>query len=150
MREAPAREAPAAPGGDDDAFANAFAVAKPSPAAKGATPAEKKSAVYIPPAPGSTNIPESLGQSDILEVALAHKAALAKCAQEQRAKDPGKSGTLVMRWTIETSGRTSKIGVVTQEFKGTHMAACVGAQIKGWQFPRHKKQGEPVNFPFKF
>ena len=60
------------------------------------------------------------------------------------------SGKLVMKWTIQTSGRTSNVSVVTDEFKGTYMATCVGGVIKGMSFPKHKKQGEPVQFPFKF
>jgi hypothetical protein len=60
------------------------------------------------------------------------------------------SGKLVMRWNIQTSGKTSAIAVVTEEFKGTYMATCVSGLIKGWTFPRHKVAGEPVQFPFKF
>lgn len=140
------------PASDDDAFASAFGVPK-EPEAKKETKTgsgSKKGTVYIPPAPGGTNVKESLGQSDIMEVVLASKSALAKCAEVQRQKDPGTSGKLVMRWTIQTSGRTSNVGVVSDEFKGTYMASCVGGLIKGWQFPRHKQQGEPVTFPFKF
>jgi hypothetical protein len=55
-----------------------------------------------------------------------------------------------MKWQIQTSGKTSQVSVVTDEFKGTYMAGCVGGLIKGWVFPRHKNQGEPIQFPFKF
>lgn len=147
------RESPKASGGEEDAFAAAFGPAPKEPAAKKETKAESsggKKEVYIPPAPGGTSVKDSLGQSDIMEVVLASKGALAKCAEQQRAKDPGTSGKLVMRWTIQTSGKTSNVGVVSEEFKGTHMATCVGGVIKGWQFPKHKQQGEPVTFPFKF
>ncbi len=110
-----------------------------------------KKTTYIPPAPGGGgDVKASLAQSDIMEVVLANKGGLAKCAEEQRKRDPGTSGKLVMRWTIQTSGRTSNVGVVSEEFKGTYMATCVGGLIKGWTFPRHKTQGEPVSFPFKF
>jgi predicted Zn finger-like uncharacterized protein len=152
----PAREArPSAPesGGGDDDFAKAFGVAKEAPAKKEASGeggGGKKAPVYIPPAPGSAPLKESLGQSDIFEVVLANKADLAKCAELQRQKDPSTSGRLMMRWTIETSGKTSNIGVASEEFKGTYMATCVSGLVKGWQFPRHSQKGEPVVFPFKF
>lgn len=151
-RESP-KESPKSGSGEEDAFAEAFGPAPKEPAAKKETKSESsggKKDVYIPPAPGGTSVKDSLGQSDIMEVVLASKSALAKCAEQQRAKDPGTSGKLVMRWTIQTSGKTSNVGVVSEEFKGTHMATCVGGIIKGWQFPRHKQQGEPVTFPFKF
>lgn len=139
-------------GGESDDFAAAFGVAK-DPEPKKTTKTESASSkkdVYIPPAPGATNVKDALGSSDIMEVVLANKSALAKCAETQRQKDPGTSGKLVMRWTIQTSGRTSNVGVVSDEFKGTYMASCVGGLIKSWQFPKHKQQGEPVTFPFKF
>ena len=55
-----------------------------------------------------------------------------------------------MKWTIQTSGRTSNVSVVSEEFKGTPIANCVGPLIKSMTFPRHKKQGDPITFPFKF
>jgi hypothetical protein len=30
------------------------------------------------------------------------------------------------------------------------MASCISGLIKGWTFPRHKKQGDPIDFPFTF
>lgn len=139
------------PEGDD--FDSVFGKAPKDSSSKKETKTDSASAkkdVYIPPAPGGTNVKESLGSSDIMEVVLANKGGLAKCAETQRQKDPGTSGKLVMRWTIQTSGRTSNVGVVSEEFKGTYMASCVGGLIKSWQFPKHKQQGEPVTFPFKF
>ncbi|MEW5739702.1 MAG: AgmX/PglI C-terminal domain-containing protein, partial [Myxococcota bacterium] len=151
-KETPPKETPRSSGDGDDDFAAAFGAAPKEPAAKKETKSESggKKDVYVPPPPGGSGVKESLGQSDIMEVVLANKSALAKCAEQQRAKDPGTSGKLVMRWTIQTSGKTSGVGVVSEEFKGTYMATCVGGLIKGWQFPKHKQQGEPVTFPFKF
>lgn len=142
-----------APASAEDDFDKAFGgetkkAAKEEPAPK----AEKKPVGYIPPPPGaaSADVKAELGESDIMEVVLANKGALAKCVEEQRKKEPGVAGKLVMRWTIQTSGKTSNVNVVSEEFKGAHISSCIGQLIKGWQFPRHKKQGEPVTFPFKF
>jgi predicted Zn finger-like uncharacterized protein len=140
----------AAPSGGDD-FDEAFGAA-PKKSTKEEPKSEKKQPGYIPPAPGgsSADVKESLGQSDIMEVVLANKASLGKCVEEQRKKDPGTSGKLLMKWTIQTSGRTAGVSVASEEFKGTPIAGCVGALIKGMQFPKHKKQGDPITFPFKF
>jgi hypothetical protein len=146
------KKAPAPSGGGDDDFDRAFGGSSSKPAPREEPKSEKKPAGYIPPAPGAAagDVKESLGQADIMEVVLANKAALGKCVEEQKKKDPGTSGKLVMKWTIQTSGKTSNVGVVSEEFKGTYIATCIGGLVKGWQFPRHKKQGEPVQFPFKF
>ncbi len=85
-----------------------------------------------------------------MQVVLANRTGLGRCAEEQKKKEPGVTGKLVMRWQIQTSGKTSNVSVVSEEFKSTYMAVCVGGLIKGWSFPRHKTAGDPVNFPFKF
>jgi len=69
---------------------------------------------------------------------------------EQKKRDPGISGKLVMRWVIQTSGKTTSVSVRTDEFKKTYMASCITGLIKGWTFPKHKKQGDPIDFPFTF
>ncbi|WP_224368444.1 adventurous gliding motility protein GltJ [Hyalangium versicolor] len=109
------------------------------------------SSVYIPPEPGSgSNVQDKLGQSDIMAVVVANKPAIMKCVGEQRKRDPDISGKLVMHWTIQTSGKTSGVSVVSDEFKKTYMASCITGLIKGWTFPKHKKQGDPIDFPFTF
>jgi hypothetical protein len=110
----------------------------------------QKRDVYIPPAPGSADIPERLGSSDIMSVVLANKPSIMKCVSEQKAKDPGLSGKLVMRWTIKTNGRTGGVSVVSSELKSTYLASCISGLVRSWKFPTHRVQGDPVDFPFTF
>lgn len=140
-------EPPAPTGGGDDDFDALFGEKKSAPAG-GTT--KKRSAGYIPPAPGAADLPERLGQSDIMGVVLEHKAAIKSCVDEQKAKQPDLSGTLVVRWTIQTTGRTSGVSVQSDEFRSTPMAGCIVGLVKKMQFPKHRVQGEPINFPFKF
>lgn len=106
---------------------------------------------YVPPAPGSaSDVKDTLGQSDIMEVVLSNKPALLKCAEEQRQKEPGTSGKLVVRWSIQGNGRVTNLVVVSEEFKSTHMAGCVVKAIKGWSFPRSKNPPDPFTLPVKF
>ncbi len=162
--EKPAKEEKAKPvanvkGGDDE-FENAFGSGKPEKkesaktekASEESSSGSKKSSVYIPPAPGQGgNIPETLGQADVMEVVKANIGAIKKCVDEQKQKEPGSSGKLVMKWTIQTSGKATKVEVQSEEFKTSYIAGCVGGLIKQWQFPKHKTQmAEPVVFPFKF
>jgi hypothetical protein len=95
-------------------------------------------------------VPEKLGQSDIMAVVVANKPAIMKCVGDQKKKDPGVSGRLVMRWSIQTSGKTTGVAVKTDEFKKTYMASCISGLIRGWNFPKHRKQGDPIDFPFIF
>lgn len=109
-----------------------------------------KHSVDIPPAPGGSTAQESLFPSDIMEVAIANKGAVAACAEAQHKLDPSLSGKLVLRWTIGLDGRVLKVEVVSKEFEHTHIAQCVMRLVKTWQFPRHTRLGDPVTFPFKF
>jgi hypothetical protein len=139
----------------DDAFEREFGGTKKEVVARKEEPKKsgKGPSVYVPPAPGAgAELPEELGQGDIFQVLLANKARLATCRDEQKKKDPNVEGTLVMRWTILPSGRTSNISVVSDEFKTTYFANCVAGAIKGWTFPGHRKHGGQVvdGVPFKF
>ena len=132
---------------ESDDFDDAF---KPDKEKK-PEPAAKKKEVYIPPAPGSGgDIKDELGTADVFQVVLENKASVARCADEQHKKDPALAGKLIMRWSIQTNGRTSNIGVASEEFKGSYIATCIAGLVKTWVFPKHKKQGEPIQFPFKF
>lgn len=149
------KKEPAKSGGGDESFDDLFGDGKKKPVKEEtkAEPEKKKLTVYVPPPPGGAgggDLKDDLQQGDILEVVSGSKAALGKCAEEQRKREPGTTGRLVMKWSIQTSGKVSNVGVVTEEFKGTYMAGCVGGVIKAMTFPRHKKAGEPVQFPFKF
>jgi len=118
---------------------------------RAASKSEKKS-VYVPPAPGSASAdpPDSLGQSDVMSVVVQNKPSILGCVAEQRKRDSNLSGRMVMRWQIHPNGKTSNVSVQTDEFKGTPLAGCIAGLIKTWTFPRHKIQGEPINFPFTF
>lgn len=142
-------------GGDEDDFCKEFGGCEKTEPSKTREPSGggrgNSRSVYVPPAPGSGgDLPEKLNESDIFQVVLGNKPALVRCVEEQRKKEPGVSGTLMMQWTIQTNGRTSNVRVLTDEFKNSYMATCMGGLIKRWSFPKHRAQGEPVKFPFKF
>jgi predicted Zn finger-like uncharacterized protein len=142
-------------GGDDfDAIfgggGDSSGSSQPAASASNSGGSKKHSSVYVPPAPGGADVPDTLEQSDIMKVVLDNKPAIVKCVNEQKAQDPNLSGRLVVRWTILTSGHTSGVTVRSDEFKRTHMASCIAGLVKGWKFPRHKTQGEPIDFPFTF
>ena len=141
-------------GSGDESFDELFGDEKKKPAKeeKKTVDDKKKPAVYVPPPPGSGGgeLKDALESSDIMETVVANKSGLQRCAEEQKKREGGSSGKIVMKWTIETSGSVKNVSVVTEELKGSYMASCMSSLIKGMKFPRHKKQGEPVQCPFKF
>ena len=150
----PSREERRSPGASsDDEFDAVFGTGgkrREEPKAETKPQPKKGDSVYVPPPPGSADIPERLGSSDIMSVVLSNKPAIQKCGHEQKAKDPGVSGKLVVRWTVKTNGRTSNVAVLTDEFRSTYIASCITGLVKSWKFPAHRVQGDPVDFPFTF
>jgi hypothetical protein len=151
------RESNAAPkSGDDDAFEREFGsggkkTAKAEEPPPDSPKPNRPKDVYIPAAPGSGgDVPDQLSMGDVMQYVRDQKPAIVDCVKKQRSKEPDSTGTLVMRWTILTSGKTSGISVQTDEFKSTYLASCMTGLIKGWTFPRHKSAQDPINFPFKF
>lgn len=133
----------------EDDFDREFGGARSNPAA---TPApRKRKTVYLPPTPGERPIKDRLGPSDIMEVVVANKAGLLKCASADRQRQPpGFSGKLAMRWNILASGATSDVEVATPELQGSELGACVARLIEGWRFPEHREARGSVTFPFVF
>jgi predicted Zn finger-like uncharacterized protein len=148
--EKPEVVAQAAKPSSDDDFDREFGGAdkRRAPAPK-SEPPKRQTSVYVPPAPGA-ELPESLGTSDIMEVVRDNKGSIVKCVDEQKKRDSSLAGPIVMTWTILASGKTTNISCASDAFKGSYLAQCMTGLIKSWQFPRHKVQGEPINFPFKF
>ncbi|HXN41041.1 MAG TPA: adventurous gliding motility protein GltJ [Myxococcaceae bacterium] len=138
-----------APTASDDDFDREFGGAEKRKSPVPKSEPVKRASVYVPPAPG-VEIPESLGTGEIMRIVLDNKPAIKKCVEEQKKRDGSLSGKIVMSWTILASGKTTTISCASDEFKTSYMAQCMSGLIKGWQFPRHKVQGDPINFPFTF
>jgi predicted Zn finger-like uncharacterized protein len=133
----------------DDLFDEVFG----TPDGKKAAPAgdKGKKTAYVPPAPGVTDVPEKVGDGDIMSVVLANKSSMVRCVDEQKSRDTNLHGTLVMHWVIQTSGKTTNVGPVTEAYKSSYFATCMTGLVKTWQFPKHRfSPGQAVDFPFKF
>ena len=151
-----AEPAPRSSGGNkskaDDLFDEVFGTNGEKKSSDDGSKGGKRTA-YVPPAPGASNteVPDRLPKGDIMSVVLANKPSIVRCVNEQKARDPNLHGTLVMHWTIQTSGKTTGVNAVTDQFKSSYMATCLSGLVKSWSFPKHKYQpGEPVDFPFTF
>ena len=149
--ETPARSSGGKQSKADDLFDEVFGTGGGSKSEESRSSGKKTA--YVPPAPGSSNteVPERLPKGDIMSVVLANKPSIVRCVNEQKARDPNLHGTLVMHWVIQTSGKTSSVNAVTDQFRSTYMSTCLTGLVKSWNFPKHKYQpGEPVDFPFTF
>lgn len=155
----PARASPS-PGGDDflggagdtsidKEFAHDLDGA--GEAAAGGHKSAGRHSVYIPPPPGQDSLPESLSQSDVMEVIVQHKSSFAQCVQEQKRRDPDSSGTVVMHWRIKPDGHPSEVRPNSGEFQGSPLASCLKAQVGRLRFGMYRGAPmAPIDFPFSF
>ncbi len=132
----------------DEEFTRTFGKAKKR---KGEDARTKAPAAYVPPPPGAgAPAPlERLEPQHVKDVVLAARSDLQRCADGQPNLAKGKT-TLTVKWVIGTDGRVSRVELVGDELKRTHLASCVMKLVKLWQFPKHQVQGDPVVFPFRF
>ena len=90
-------------------------------------------------------------RDQILEVVRSHVGEIDACAKKQHAVDPTlASGKIVIRWWIKPTGHTTKVGVVTDQFKGTLVGKCIVGKVKKWHFGAWDgRRIGPINFPFQ-
>jgi len=99
---------------------------------------------------GSQKEVEKLSKSDISAALLLKNGDIDKCRSEHKKKEPKVSGKLVARFTVETSGKTSGITIVSTEFKTTTFATCLTGVIRDWTFPKAKEKSAPFDMPQTF
>jgi hypothetical protein len=93
---------------------------------------------------------DKLSKLDISKVVLFATSDINKCRDEHKKKEPKVSGKLLARFTVEPSGKTSGITIVSTEFKGTTFAKCLSGLIGDWTFPKSKVKSAPYDLPQTF
>jgi hypothetical protein len=146
--------APAASGGGNgDDFLGGNAVDKEfakeldgsGDSSKAAAPAHH--AVYIPPPPGQADLPQTLGQSDVMEIIVEHKGNFARCKSDH----PGGGGTVVMHWRIKPDGHTTDVKRTGGDLDNPPLAKCIQSQVAKLRFGQYKGPAmAPIDFPFNF
>jgi hypothetical protein len=93
---------------------------------------------------------DKLSKADISKVVLFATGDINKCRSEHKKKEPKVTGKLVARFTVEPSGKTSGINLVSTEFKGSTFAKCLTGLIGDWSFPKSKQKSAPFDLPQTF
>jgi hypothetical protein len=146
-----ANPAPPAPaGGKTDDFLGGTGVDKAFENELNGSPDQKtppKHDVYIPPPPGQADLPQELGQSDVMEVIVEHKGNFAKCKNDH----PGGGGTVVMHWRIKPDGHTTDVRRNGGELDNPPLAKCIQAAVSKLRFGQYRGPAmAPIDFPFSF
>jgi hypothetical protein len=138
VRASSARETSAvpAPSRSRDGFEETFTGSDPPKPEKKSEPAN--------------DLPETLDQSTLMAAVLEHKEDAAECLTQFPPENPDAPRALTVRWTILGDGSVTDIGVQTEEYVGSPVASCLSEKIVRWRFPKHRSEGVPFAFPFRF
>ncbi len=128
----------------DDAFEREFGVAGASPSkdAEG----QSKPSVFIPPP--VAQLPQTLSQSEVMEVVVTHKKQVADCVSAH-AEASAERRILVLSWVIAPGGAVESARVDSAGLQGSPLGECVRSAVAGWTFAPHQ-QPQPVRFPFSY
>lgn len=124
----------------DDAFEREFGVGA---AAAAAAP---KRTVFVPPPVAA--LPKTLGESEILQTVIAHKAAVAGCVKAHAGAAEDKR-TIVLSWVLQPGGEVTDVKVASEAHQGSPLGRCMVDAVRGWRFAPHG-EAQPVRFPFSY
>jgi len=97
-------------------------------------------------------LPERATRADVKRFAAESKGGLAKCAEEQRRRDPKVHGTLALSWWVEPDGNVYT--VTTTNSALAHAAVtyyeCATLVIREWGWPKAQKRSEVFTHTFTF
>ena len=115
---------------------------------KPARPAPRKPAAAKPvsPAPAAAPKKKSLSREDISGVVRANKGRIHGCYTRQ--PEPKLSGTLMVSFHIQRSGRVGSARIKTRKFEGTPVGQCVLSVVRSFKFPTHTDTPVKINYPF--
>ncbi len=119
------------------------AVKPPKPPDKGGDVKPPK-----PPDKPAAGGEEGLGpmtKETVMNTLRAYQRAMKGCVEQQLQRDPTVTGTLIVGFMIQNSGKVNEVNVLSEEHRGTFVAICISQVIKGIGFPRFS--GPPFEVP---
>lgn len=101
-------------------------------------------AVAAAPPAGTPALPDKLSRTQILTVVKQNAGAIAAC----KDREPGVSGTVMVKMVIASGGNVSSADVVTGQFKGSPVGNCVEGKVRAFRFPQFAGDPMQINMPF--
>ena len=110
----------------------------------GKKPPPKPKTVEAPTKSGGPK-PGTLSKAQIAQTMKKYIRAMKGCVKQQQQRDPSVTGTMLVSFVINGSGKVSLIKILSTEHKGTYVAGCITYIIKSMKFP--KFSGDPITIP---
>jgi TonB family protein len=78
------------------------------------------------------------------------KLSIQGCYEKELKRNPALKGKVVVRFTINTSGRATDIDIEESTLNNEAVTSCIKTTIRGWVFPFKPPSDVPVAYPFVF
>jgi hypothetical protein len=89
--------------------------------------------------------PTRLTYSDMVSVALSDRDGIRGCLERAVAREPERTGIVVLRLIVSPEGVLREVTVQTKAFENSVFVRCISARIRSWKFPS-REVSEPVEF----
>jgi hypothetical protein len=99
---------------------------------------------------GGAAAAEAPNPEEVAAVVRANLPAVKTCYLRLTRAGSGASGRAIVSFTVEKAGTVGDVHVDAPAFKDTELPRCVSEQVQRWAFPRSKRGGLAVSYPFVF
>jgi predicted Zn finger-like uncharacterized protein len=93
----------------------------------------------------SKNLTNTLTNEQIKGVIRGKIEQMKNCVEQQQQRDPSVTGTMLISFIIENTGRVNTVNTLSEEHRGTFVSNCITYVIKAMKFPHFT--GDPVEVP---
>jgi Ca-activated chloride channel family protein len=91
---------------------------------------------------GQVTVSGGVPKAAVQIVAKRNIKEIQACYQQALQKQPGVQGKLVVKLTIEASGRVTQVNFMANPFSDQAFAACLATKLKQWRFANVNTPGE--------
>jgi hypothetical protein len=78
------------------------------------------------------------------------KSEISACYQNPLAQNPKLRGTVVVLFTLTSTGRATEVGIEEDTLQNAAVVSCLTALLQAWDFPFRPAEEVPVAYPFVF
>ncbi len=102
-------------------------------------------------APGDpSSLPEQPAADQVQRIIRSNLMAVRGCFMSMARTGEARSGKAIVSFSIGSDGKPAGLQVDAPSFVDTPLPGCVTAQISHWEFPKSRKGGAQVSYPFVF
>ena len=88
--------------------------------------------------------------NQIKTVVYRNKEEISNCYNISLTKNNQIRGEMLWQWSINKSGQTEQIKLISSNIKDLNFINCLKNRISRWTFPKPKKGKVSIRYPFKF